>query len=303
MPEPEAPAFAPESPSPAPPQSPAPEAAPTGSTAAPAAPPITIEAAPEPSPDAAPPEGEPEGAPEEPAAPVWASFENAESALEHPDVVPLLERRAEDAYNRAYSDVQSQMQPSVQKQEEYAANVDKRMTDFMSVLKKQVRAGSFDQSALEEVIEDHPEVFSGINGQAQQTGRHQGVDSAVAELLTKAGAADKLLSFQARLGKLRQGLSEPTFAEDLVKAISDAAITKAKERWEKDEGKLVRERVEAQVRNEKRQEQPAPAEPKGGSAGTGGAYKNLDEARALHADGKISNTEMRQAKIRFAVAE
>lgn len=293
MPETEAPPFAPESPpagtpespSPAPPQSLAPEAAP-------AAPPQ--EAAPEPGPDATPPEGEPEGTPKEPAAKIWASFENAQAALDHPDVVPHLEERDRAAHERAYSDVQSRMQPILQKNEAHLASIDKGMTGFMNAFNDAVDEGTLDEKTVGKLFRNHADALAGINGQARTMGHEGGVNAALAGLLQQAGASDKIAAFQDRIRKTRDGLSDPTLVEDALKAMVSDEVAKAKERWEKDEGKLVRERVEAQVRNEKRLEQPAPAEPKGGSAGGGKGWKTKAEAATLHVAGKITNTEMRR---------
>jgi len=79
--------------------------------------------------------------------------------------------------------------------------------------------------------------------------------------------------------------------------IIKAALSKEGKRLEEVAKKAAGLEVKAGQRNNSR----PPAKPTGSSGGGGTQYRTLAEARALHADGKIDNNEMRAAKVRFGV--
>src|SRR5437667_544116 len=113
--------------------------------------------------------------------------------------------------------------------------------------------------------------------------------------------------------KLRRQLSNASSTADVSRAYSTAFGSWLEERDKlraqqivkaalDKEGKRLEEvaRKAAGLENKagQRNNSRPPAKPTG-SAGGGGTYRTLDEARVLHADGKITNDEMRSDQVRF----
>ena len=264
-----------------------------------------------PGPEAAPSEGEPEapGTEVEPPTPAWAKTASLEELFDLGEVKSRLEERDKGVLERGQQEgakeTQRRLQPILQKHEAHLASINKGLGEFVTSWNRLAKNGALDKDAIEELIEGHETTFNALRGVYAEQGHWGGVDGTIAEMLNSAGVSDRHPEFQQRLDNLRNGLSDPTVVGDLLDVLVEAKLKQERERWEKEEGKQVAERVEATIRAEKRSAEKPPAEPKGGGAGGRGAgkYTNLNEARNAHAKGEIDNAEMRRAKLRFRQGE
>ena len=265
---------APPSPSP----SPAPEPAPS--------PVETAEAAPAPVAEPVAESGEP--APEPTA---WAGLQTKEEVFEH--FAGDLEERDQVTYTR----LKDQMQPHVQRRSSAMTNIEQRITELRNSVTEQVEDGGLDEKAARRLRTDAPQLFKDFNAEITQMGRTEGLMGAVSELLTQAGATMPRAN-ERMSAILNEGMTDPTFVEDVVGAISKAAVAKAREKWDKDErtlvGKNIRDEATAAARTA---ENPEPlAVPTGatGGGGAGATFKTKAEAATLHVAGKITNARMKQ---------
>ncbi len=285
MPEETATAEAPPQEPPAP--VPAPEAAPAPS--AEAAPAFTSEAAPETSET---PSAEPVAEPTvEP--PPWAQLTEASEVLGHESFAEPLAERDQATYNR----VKDQMQPLLQQQSAALTNIDQSMKAMRTNVEDMVEEGILDEKAARRLRAEAPELFKDLNLHHQTIGRNAGKEDAITVLLQQAGASMPALTGRLE-NALTKGNPDPTLVDDVLSALTSAAVTKAREKWVKDEQALVGKNVRAEAQDAARKAaNPDPvAEPTGGAGGGGGgtSWRTKMEARGLHVQNKITNTEMKR---------
>ncbi len=263
---------------------------------------VPLEAQPKPDETATQPEGDNGGAEEPEEAPPrpFAEVETTEGLFEHEIVAPLynerLEAAREEAQKQGQSDALNRLQPLHDKNLATLSSIAEGVDAVTNGLRRMVRSGQIEENQLDDLMADHKASFEGLRGVHQEIGKWTGANGVVSGLAVALNSQEFRNEFTGRFGSMERGLADEKVFSDIVKAISDGVAKPLKA--EIKELKAKAEVVEVEKRRTAREETKPPASP-AGTGGGGQAITSLAQARLLHTEGKITNAEMRAAKVRF----
>ena len=251
---------------------------------------------------ASPPQGEQgegQGQPESgtSAPPAWADAQDVDAVLAVEPVAQRFETMKTEATEEGRRTAQSQLQPAVQANQQRLDTITKGTQDFIRSWNKLVRSEALTPEQATDIIESNRETFEVLAQVQLESGRWEGRG----EWINLAGKVDPTIpaEFNPRFQALQQGLEDPTFTDDFMKAIGKAVADPI--RAELKEAKAEVEQLKATATAAGRTATRPPAVTGGVGGGGAGATQpqTLQEAHKLHADGEISSAEMRAYKQRL----
>ena len=226
---------------------------------------------------ASPPQGEQgEGqgqTPTEPGteeAPAWAAAEDVDAVLAVEPVAQRLETMRAEAKTEHLEEgrrtAQSQIQPTIQANQQRLDNINKGVQDFVRSWNKGVKAGEFTQEQATDLIEEHRDTFEALAQVQLESGRWEGRG----EWINIAGKIDPAIptEFNPRFQALQQGLDDPTFTDDFLKAIGKAVADPIKAELKEANANIARLQSEATAAGRTEAKPPATLGGRGG-AGAG----------------------------------
>jgi hypothetical protein len=205
-------------------------------------------------------------------APEWAALP-PDKALEHEDFKPHVDALRRASYDEGRADnkrVQAFVQNELKTLQSLDGTLKSAVQSWNTAIRQAQRAGTLTAEEAAEIVSDpeHAEVFSTLRGVQQTLGYQSGVKALATSMLQDAGLDDADRDdMLGRLDDFFNGIEDPDLTSDLRKALSGSDVATARAKWEKEDAKLVADRVEAEHRAKLRATQPLPAAPNG----TGGA--------------------------------
>jgi hypothetical protein len=218
-----------------------------------------------------------EGGAQEPEPPAWATITEPSELLDHESIKPLHEERLsaarETAKKEGASETHRRLQPLMDRQQDTLRGINDKVEQFTSQWTRLARTKDaegnpvVDKAALQDLLDDNREAFAALSGVQRTEGVWSGAAGLVKEL-ADAMKSDTLLSdFRPRLDRMQRGDTDSGIFSDMVEAIADSAKEPLKAELTEANAKITR--LETEVREAKRNGQPAPANPPGGAAGGG----------------------------------
>ena len=258
-------------------------------TPIPAEAPVPETVTPETPETAAPAEGVEESV--EPTVAAWAeiSKDNAEDLFKIEEVKAIHNRGIQDAHDQAYSEIQGHMQPLLQGNKQTLEQISTAAESIMTTLNRAAEDGALDKRTVEDLFRTHRNEFAALNQQYQSIGYWEGVKQYITALL----GADAS-TFTARLEKMQQNIPDPTLAADMQKKLRTQGRQEGYDEGFKKGLKEGKNADSAQTAIKEAKGKGANLAP--GTSGGSGGYRTKTEARTLHAQGKISNADMRAIK-------
>ena len=239
-----------------------------------------------------------EGA-EEPKVPsTWEEFESSErhqTALTGARTAAVEEAQPE-VFKEAKSAAMREFDPSHQRAEAHLGDLAKTGQGMGRSLRDAIESAGEGgdaktmQRAIQRVIDDNPGFIDMVNSSMHSTG----MDSALRRLADESGDPNLLSEVYLRL-KNDPNMGDKGFAREFLDRLTEARMGG---RIKEAIGEAVKPkdeeiaRLKAQLNQDKAKARTEGPEKLPGSAG-GGGYRTKAEARALHVQNKISNTEMR----------
>ena len=250
------------------------------------------------------PNGKPEGGPSgvgpadenqqqtEDGPPAWAGVSTLDEVLALDDVKRHVDSVVAEGHKAGSREMQSQLQPILNKHEEYLGKIDLALTNFGTSWNQIANSGQFTPEDLSKVLQGNAAAFTALVGLQATEGEWMGLKTAMRELGKQSGDAKLGDEFTVRAENLKNGLTDPTFYSDLVSRVSAAAVSAMKGKL--DEANAHIARIETQDGDDKRKargQNPARPTGSGGRAVSTDNQSRLD--RLFEDDGKNATVEDR----------
>lgn len=214
-----------------------------------------------------------------PPPPAWAEAADVDAVLAVESVAErvtaMREEHKAEHIEEGRKTAQSQLQPILQGNQKRLGEIQAGVQTFVRTWNKAVKAGDFTQAEATDLIEEHRSTFETLAQVQMDAGRWEGRG----EWINLAGKLDSGIpsEFGPRFQALQQGLDDPTFTDDFLKAVGKAVADPI--RAELTEAKANIARLEGEARDAGRISQPAPV--KTGGLGGGANIDNSDPQKRL----------------------
>ena len=212
--------------------------------------------------------------------------------MEQEGIKSVVEQRIQEAHDKAYQELQSNLQPYHQGQDESLRAIRVSAEALEKTVDRIRRDGTIDRDSLDDVFTEHKATLQGLSGIYETVGRFAGAKSALYEIGQAMGDSTLAGDFSPRIDRLKENLPDPTLWPDLVKRITKkTAEETAKKEYERGlaEGKKIN--VEAA-----RAAGRTGSGPNLAPSGAGGS-PDLNKARRDYAEGRMSNSEAQKLGI------
>ena len=208
--------------------------------------------------------------------PAWAGVSTLDEVLALDDVKSRVDAAVAEGREVGSREMQSQLQPILNKHEEYLGRIDLALTNFGTSWNKIANSGEFTPEDLSKVLQGNAAAFNALVGLQATEGEWMGLKTAMRELGKQSGDTKLGDEFTVRAENLKNGLTDPTFYSDLVSRVSASAVSAMKAKL--DEANAHIARIETQDGDDKRKERgQVPARP----TGSGGRAVSTDSQSRL----------------------
>ena len=251
------------------------------------------------------PNGKPEGGPSgvgpadgeqqqtEDGPPAWAGVSTLDEVLALDDVKSRVDAAVAEGREVGSREMQSQLQPILNKHEEYLGKIDLALTNFGTSWNKIANSGEFTPEDLSKVLQGNAAAFTALVGLQATEGEWMGLKTAMRELGKQSGDTKLGDEFTVRAENLKNGLTDPTFYSDLVSRVGAAAVSKMKTRLDEAEAEVARMKVErGDDQRTERGQVPARPTGSGGRAVSTDSQSRLD--RLVDDGGRNATAEDRE---------
>lgn len=196
-------------------------------------------------------------------APAWAAAPDVDTVLGVEAVATRVTELKAEAQEEGRRTAQGQLQPLLQGNQRRLEEIRKGTSEFTRSWNKLVRNGNITTQEATELIEDHRGTFETLAQVQMESGRWEGRG----EWIDIAAKLDPSISqeFGPRFQALQQGLDDPTFTDDFLKAVGKAVAGPIKTELQEANAHIAR--LEQEARDAGRNGQPAPVK----TAGLGGS--------------------------------
>ena len=216
---------------------------------------------------------DPGASPAEP--PAWAAASDVEAVLAVESVSKRVSELKTEATETGRRNAQSQIQPSVQANQQRLDQLNGGIQNILRSWNKIVKSGTLTQEEASEIIEENRGTFEALAKYDLERGRWEGRG----EWIGLAGQIDPAITaeFQPRFDALMNNLDDPTFTSDFLKAVGKAVADPV--RTELTEAKANVARLEDEARKAGRTTNPSPPN----LGGVGGSVPTIpaDESERL----------------------
>ncbi len=202
-----------------------------------------------------------------PAIP-WADAQDVDAVLAVESVAARLETMRAEAKTEHLEEgrrtAQSQLQPVLQGNQQKLGEIKNAVQSIVRIWNKAVKDETFSHTDATDSIEEHREAFETLAQVQLESGRWEGRG----EWINLAGKIDPAIpsEFGPRFQALQQGLDDPTFTDDFLKAVGKAVADPIKAELKEANAHVAR--LEAEAKTAGRGETKPPA-PTGGLGGAG----------------------------------
>lgn len=209
----------------------------------------------------------------------WADAQDVDAVLAVESVAArITEQRAEaitEATETGRKTAQSQLQPLLQGNQQRLNDINKGVKGFVRSWNAGIKAGDFTQAEATAIIEEHRDTFEALAQVQLESGRWEGRG----EWINLAGKIDPSIpsEFGPRFQAVQQGLDDPTFTDDFLKAVAKAGVDPIKAELKEANANIAR--LENEAREAGRTANPAPV--KTGGLGGGSQINNADHQKWL----------------------
>ena len=237
------------------------------------------------------PNGKPEGGPSgvgpadgeqqqtEDGPPAWAGVSTLDEVLALDEIKSHVDAAVAEGREAGSREMQSQLQPILNKHEEYLGKIDLALTNFGTSWNKIANSGEFTPEDLSKVLQGNAAAFTALVGLQATEGEWMGLKTVFREVGDQLGDKELGKEFVMRADNLKNGLTDPTIYKDFIVRVSAAAVKSMK--FQLDEANAHIARIETQDGDDKRKERGQnPARPTG-SGGRGISTDSQDRLDRL----------------------